>query len=204
MSRDVFKVLLPGVSLAALAMLQPWLEQRMFTHMIVELPLLFAIGWWMAPKTLGKGPAWFQGINAYGLMGLSMAMAISMAWMVPLALDAAVLEPGVGWLKVVSVVLSGGLTRLSLRASPLGAQGFFIINWAWMTATAGVLYQEAPQRLCSTYLLGDQAWTGTGLVALSVGVISTWIVLAFRPEPEDKPNEGGHKHPSRTRQAKQA
>ncbi|ODS90387.1 hypothetical protein [Comamonas sp. SCN 65-56] len=183
MSRAVVTALAPGVALAGLALLQPWLEQRMFTHMVVELPLLFAIGWWLAPVRTGTGPAWLRQVNALGLSGFTLALAISTVWMLPLALDAAVLEPAVGLAKVVSVVLSGWLVRLSLRAASVVVQSFFVINWAWMTATAGVLYQEAPQRLCSTYLLGDQTWTGIGLVALTVVVIAIWMTLAFRTGP---------------------
>lgn len=179
MSRTRLAALAPGTALAGLALFQPWLEQRMFTHMVVELPLLFLVGWWLAPARLGQGPAWLRCLNAGGLPGLTLALAVSTVWMLPLALDAAVLEPVVGWLKVASVVLSGWLVRLSFRATHPVVQGFFVINWAWMTATAGVLYQEAPARLCSTYLRGDQTWTGIGLVVLAFAVIAVWMTLAF-------------------------
>ncbi len=191
MSRAVVTALAPGVALAGLALLQPWLEQRMFTHMVVELPLLFAVGWWLAPDRTGTGPAWLRQVNAQGLAGLALALAVSTLWMLPLALDAAVLEPVVGLAKVVSVVLSGWLVRLSLRAATVVVQSFFLINWAWMTATAGVLYQEAPQRLCSTYLLGDQVWTGIGLVALAALVMVMWMMLVFRAGPGDEAQTTG-------------
>lgn len=169
----------PGAALATLATLQPWLEQRMVTHMVVELPLLFAIGLWIAGSRRNS-PGWLRRINASGLTGLIFSMVVSAIWMLPLSLDAAVLHPFVGWLKVCSLLLAGWLTRISLRDAPNAIQAFFLLNWAWMTGAAGALYQQAPERLCSTYLLGDQALAGMGLVVLTVAVVATWIAMAFR------------------------
>ena len=186
MSRSSWKAIAPGAALAALALFQPWLEQRMVTHMVVELPLLFAIGWWSAMPIARQGPDWLRYINAGGLSGLTVAMVISALWMLPLSLDAAVLSPLVGWLKVASVLLAGGLTCISLREARPAIQAFFVLNWTWMTGAAGGLYQQVPERLCSTYLLGDQAWAGRGLVALAVAVATAWMVLAFRDRPAPK------------------
>ena len=130
-----------------------------------------------------QAPAGLRNINAGGLSGLTAAMMISALWMLPLSLDAAVLNPAIGWLKVASALLAGWLTRISLREANPAIQAFFVLNWAWMTGAAGVLYQQAPERLCSTYLLGDQAWAGRGLVALAVAGAATWMVLAFRERP---------------------
>ena len=45
---------------------------------------------------------------------------------------------------------------------------FFAGNLAWMTATAGLLYLEAPAQLCVSYLQDDQQHAGLGLVVLAV------------------------------------
>jgi hypothetical protein len=182
-TRASWQAIAPGAALAALALLQPWLEQRMLTHMVLELPLLFAIGWWSATPIARPGPGWLRHINAGGLSGLTVAMVISALWMLPLSLDAAVLSPAVGWFKVVSVLLAGWLTGISLREARPAIQAFFVLNWTWMTGAVGALYQQVPERLCSTYLLGDQAWAGRGLVALAVAVGAMWMVLAFRDRP---------------------
>lgn len=157
----------------------------MLTHMVVELPLLFAIGWWSATRSQRSGPAWLRQVNAAGLCGLTVAMVISTVWMLPLTLDAAVLDPGIGWCKVATVLLAGWLTRISMRQARPAIQGFFVLNWAWMTGAAGTLYQQAPRRLCSTYLLNDQTWTGMGLIAMTVAVVATWMALAFRDCQDD-------------------
>ncbi len=178
MSRPIRHAIGPGLALAALAPLQPWLEQRMALHMAVELPLLFAIGWAAAGRSMG--PLRMQKINAQGLTGLTMAMAISVLWMLPVSLDAAVLNPLVGLAKVATVLLAGWLTRLSLRAANKAVQAFFVFNWVWMTGVAGALYQQAPERLCSTYLQGDQALAGAGLVGLAIAAAAAWLLVSFR------------------------
>lgn len=195
MIRPRWQAIAPGAVLIVLALFQPWLEQRMVTHMVVELPAIFAIGWWAATPPQRRGPAWLRRVNTGGLSGLAAAMVVSTVWMLPLALDAAVLSPGVGWLKVASVLLAGWLTRISLREARPVIRAFFVLNWVWMTATAGVLYQEAPQRLCSTYLLGDQTWTGIGLVVLAIAVVTFWMLLAFRERPGPAASShSGHRH----------
>ena len=50
------------------------------------------------------------------------------------------------------------------RLGPVVA-AFFLGNAAWMLATAGLLFHEAEVRLCVNYLVDDQVWTGTGLIA---------------------------------------
>ncbi|GAB3093365.1 hypothetical protein [Lysobacter terrae] len=181
--KTAWNAIAPGAALAGIALIQPWLEQRMVTHMIVELPLVFAIGAWAAKPGPEKGPSWLRQVNASGLTGLTMSMVVSAFWMLPLSLDAAVLNPFVGWLKVCSLLAAGWLTRISLREARPAVQSFFLLNWAWMTAAAGALYQQAPQRLCSFYLLGDQAWAGIGLVGLAITTVVAWLVLAFREAP---------------------
>ena len=47
-------------------------------------------------------------------------------------------------------------------------------NLAWMMASAGMLYIDAPERLCVNYLQGDQRQTGIALVlvAIALGVMA--------------------------------
>lgn len=180
MKRIETSALAPGLALAGLALAQPWLEQRMLTHMLVELPLLFAIGAWAASRLRGHGPAWFAAIDANGLTGLTVAMLVSAFWMLPIALDAAVLVPAIGLAKITSILLAGWCAVLSLRRARTAVQAFFVLNWVWMTGAVGAMYQQAPERLCSTYLQGDQAHAGIGLVVLAIVVAIAWVTTTFR------------------------
>ncbi|MCI2811088.1 hypothetical protein [Eoetvoesiella caeni] len=169
----------PGILLAILAFLQPWLEASMTRHMGLELPLLFIVGWFAARVA---GACLFQALapwNAAGVPALTFSMIAVSVWMVPSALDYAVLLPGVALAKVISMVLAGMLAGLSWHRTNIIVQTFFIMNWFWMTFVVGMLYREAPQQLCSVYLADEQAdaglammgWTVIGLLLWAPGVI---------------------------------
>lgn len=144
-------------------------------HMGVELPLLFLAGWFAALYTgaslIPASSAW----NAAGLPGLLFAMATSGFWMIPAALDLAVLSPVVGFAKVTSLVAAGFVACLSWRVARMAIQAFFVLNWFWMTLAAGLLYQEAPQQLCSVYLADQQGQAGRAMAAWACAGLLAWI-----------------------------
>ena len=107
-------------------------------------------------------------------------MCVSAFWMLPIALDAAVLRPVVGFAKVTSLVFAGWCAALSFRRARTAMQAFFALNFVWMTGAVGAMYQQAPERLCNTYLQGDQAHAGIGLVVLAIVVAIAWMATAFR------------------------
>ena len=65
----------------------------------------------------------------------------------------------------VSWTLASSVTRI-----------FFVGNCAWMTVTAGILYQEISQRLCNAYLWDDQLLTGQVLAIASVTIVLAWLL----------------------------
>ncbi|WBY02660.1 hypothetical protein PE066_03730 [Ramlibacter tataouinensis] len=165
----------PGALLAALACLHPWLEQTMARHMGLELPALVLAGW-LAGAYAGPGLAralapW----NANGLPGLLFAACVSGFWMLPAALDVAVLHPAVGTAKVASLVAAGLLLQASWSAAGIVIQAFFVLNWFWMTLGAGLIYQEAPQQLCSVYLADEQLHAGRAVAAWAVVGLAMWL-----------------------------
>jgi hypothetical protein len=167
--------LLPGVALAALVMLRPWMEGTMGRHMGLELPLLFLIGCWggsaMGMRTARRIERW----NAHGLPGLLAVQCVMAFWMLPVALDAAVLDPRIAVVKVASLLIAGVVGYLSWRLAGPIIQTFFILNGSWMMLTAGLLYQTAPQQLCSVYLADEQASAGSAMVAWAVFALLAWL-----------------------------
>lgn len=173
---------LPGCLLALLALARPWLEATMTRHMALELPALFAIGWlaaaaWRIPRSTP-----FSSWNPAGLPALLAASAIVAFWMLPVALDVAVLSPGMSLVKVASLLAAGLLTGSAWRRAGLVMQAFFLFKWVGMTLTAGLLYQTADQQVCSVYLADQQLAAGQALVAWAVGVLATWMICLIRQE----------------------
>ena len=165
----------PGLLLIVMACVHPWLEQTMARHMGLELPALFLLGWFAAASAgnrLGRSIApW----NANGLPGLFFALSVTSFWMVPAALDAAVLHVGMATAKVASLIAAGALLRTSWSSAGLVIQAFFVLNWFWMTLAAGLVYQEAPQQLCSVYLLDQQSQAGKAMVIWAIAGLGAWL-----------------------------
>lgn len=165
----------PGALLAAMACAHPWLELTMARHMGLELPALFLLGWLAACCAGERLRRALAPWNAHGLPAFVFALCATGFWMLPAALDAAVLHTGMATLKVASMVAAGLLLRASWSSAGLVVQGFFVLNWFWMTLAAGLLYQDAPQQLCSVYLVDQQGAAGQAVVAWAVVGLGAWL-----------------------------
>jgi len=158
------------------------LESRMALHMLLLFPLLLAAGW-AAARCMRHEPAWLRRIDAQGLLGASGVSCVAAWWMIPAALDASLVSAPLAAARLASWWLAGALLAGSWRRMGPEVAAFLLGNLAWMSATAGLLYQDAEQRLCVNYLVDDQLWAGRGLVgaALALGALALWRVLRVPP-----------------------
>ena len=118
--------------------------------------------------------------NGYGLTGLSAALVILAYWMLPLAIDRAVVLPQVDSLKVASLFAGGFMLRHSFERAPAVLQLFFVGYTASMMAWLGVYFATTDSRLCSVYSLQSQADAGRGLVALALACGIAWAITGLR------------------------
>lgn len=151
------------------------LEGSMFLHMLVQIPALVLAGYWLSAEMPARFREALQTFNAQGVTGWALASLVLTFWMLPRALDMAVADPAVDVAKFAVLLLAGLAIRLSLAVSGTVVQLFFLGNWAWMTATVGLLYVETPARLCNAYLSGDQTVTGYGLVLEALIISAAWL-----------------------------
>lgn len=182
------RALLPPVAALPLLLLWPalrfGLEARMSLHMLVEFPLLFAAGW--AACRISEHHAGLRPVHAAlafvdwaGWSSATFASGVAMVWMLPSALDAALLSGGLAIAKVASWWAAGWLLAGGVRRMHAEVLLFFSGNLAWMMATAGMLYLDTPSRLCVNYLQGDQQHTGTGLVLLAIALAAVAVRQAL-------------------------
>lgn len=115
--------------------------------------------------------------NAYGIPGLVLASLVGAAWMIPKALDDALVDWRVAAFKYLGLPICGWVLSASLRAAPTVVKLFFLGNFCWMSAIVGMLYLDQPVRLCNAYLLGDQSVTGWGLIGLAIALPLFWLFL---------------------------
>lgn len=159
-------------------------ERDMAVHMLVEFPLLLAAGvaasrW--VPDSIARIA---RRCDWKGISTLLAYTLVSAFWMIPAALDAALLEPGYAAAKYASWWLVGLALPAALRVAPPALVLFFGGNWVWMAATAGLLYVDAPQRLCLSYMEDSQRHAGAGLLVTAVAMtIAGFVSWTRRKDP---------------------
>ncbi len=167
--------------------LRGWLEATMTRHMLVDIPLLAATGF-VAARGLSAERRALLRRAAGGPVPFVLVAVLTMSyWMLPRALDAALLDPGAGLAKLVTLPLLVG-APLGLGWERLGpiARGFVWANLVSMLAVLGWLYLAAPVRVCNGYLVSEQLDAGTWLVRLAVGFFLGWLArLVAGPTPRD-------------------
>jgi hypothetical protein len=161
-------------------------ESNMTLHMLLQFPLLLLAGA-CAASLSPRGPhrAWAR-VDAHGLTSAVTVSCVAAYWMIPAALDAALLDPVVNLLKYASWWLGGAALASAWTRMRAGVRLFFLGNAGWMYASAGLMYQEAETRLCVSYLFDQQRWTGWGLVTVAclMGLAAVWSWLRVMPRGE--------------------
>lgn len=160
--------------------LRAWMEGDMARHMLLQFPLLLLAGGLLALLLPGDVRGRVARWNAHGIVGLALFLLVSAFWMIPRALDEALLSNGTEAAKFASLLGAGAALQLSWQPAGPVVQAFFLGNWAWMSAAVGLLYQDSPARLCNFYLLDQQSVAGQGLVALALIVPLGWIISLAR------------------------
>lgn len=172
-------------SLAAVALsvppLRSYIEQSMAWHMAVQMPLLVAGGWWWAQAMAQSRPA--QSLapwNHYGLSGFLAVQAALAYWMLPSAIDRAVVLPEADAVKLVMLLACGAVLRHSIERAPAVIQLFFVGYGLSMMVWLGLYLVSTDLRLCNAYSLQGQINAGWALVAWAVALGTAWLVGALR------------------------
>jgi len=162
------------------------LESGMALHMLVQLPLLAAIGFCLGRAWIQCGPesaparalGLAQSFNAGGVTGILAASLVMVLWMLPRCLDLARLDPAADALKFVSVPLAGLAIALSWPRLPAIARAVVHLEVIATLLRFGWGYLAAEERLCLAYLADDQQ--RTGVLLLWLGAIYA-AAMAWRP-----------------------
>ena len=157
--------------LLALA-LRPALESSMTAQMLLQLPLLAAIGGVSAQALSERWRTLIDRWNHLGISGLVLASAAGAFWMLPRMLDASVSEPWAAALKFVSVPLLIGVPfALSWPRMNFIVRGVFLLELIATFFRLGWLYLIAPERLCNLYLLDDQQRLGQAMLMIGAALL---------------------------------
>ncbi|WP_332674957.1 hypothetical protein [Aromatoleum sp.] len=157
-----------------------WLEATMSGHMLVQIPVLAALGFvacrLLPERTQDTLLEWAGGVVPCVLL----ATFASSYWMLPRALDDALASAAVEAAKFVSLPVLVGLP-LALAWHRLGTigRGFVWTNFFSMLAVLGWLYIAAPVRVCNSYLVDQQESAGWLMVQLAVLMFLGWLGSLF-------------------------
>lgn len=156
------------------------LEAHMSAHVLVQMPLLVALG-------AGAGRLlalrWRNGLLA-GVGGpvplMTLALMASGYWMLPRAMDAALADPAVDAVKFISLPLLAGFPlALAWEKLSLLGRGLVLTHLMGMLAVLGWLYIVAPVRLCTNYLVDAQGCAGWWMVRLALLLFWGWLASWF-------------------------
>lgn len=166
--------------LLATPLARDWLEATMSRHMLVQIPLLAALGAAAARLLPQRVQQALLACTGGAIAWVVLAMFASMYWMLPRALDEALVRPAFEAAKFVSLPLLVGMP-LALAWRRLGAigRGFVWTNFISMLAVLGWLYLAAPVRLCNSYLVDEQQSAGWAMVLLAIALFAGWLAALF-------------------------
>jgi len=156
--------------------LRSLIEQSMLWHMVVQMPMLVLGGWLMMGAARNTVlPTRLASWNRYGLTGFIAAQAIAAYWMLPLAIDRAVVLPAADLAKLATLLACGGLLRHSVDRAPAVLQLFFIGYAVPMMIWLGIYFASTDLRLCNAYSLESQVRAGQGLVVMASALGALWL-----------------------------
>ncbi len=169
-------------------------EGSMVLHMALQFPLLLLAGACAAALLARRRPAvaaaWAR-FDRDGLLGTVALSGVAGLWMVPVALDAALLDPGMAAWKYTSWCFAGWCVTLAWPGMATAMRIFLLGNLAWMTLSVGLLYAETEQRLCVSYRFDEQAWTGGALCLVAAMLLGGVVGVAVRATTgRTRSNEG--------------
>ena len=160
------------------------IEQSMAWHMVFQMPLLVLAGWLASrsklPKFSIRAMRGWASFNQFGLTGFMAAQIIVAYWMLPSAIDRAVVLPAVDALKLLTLFIGGMLLGDAFKRAPAALQLFFMGYWVSMMAWLGIYFATTDLRLCNAYSLQSQINTGWGLLALGAALGVAWVVSVLK------------------------
>jgi hypothetical protein len=166
--------------LLATPTVREWMEATMTGHMLLQIPLLAAIGIMschLLPERLQNS---LLAAAGGAIPCVLLATFASSYWMLPRALDGALANSLNEAAKFLSLPLLVGLPLgLAWKRLRIVGRSFVWTNAISMLAVLGWLYIIAPVRVCNNYLVDQQEIAGWWMVKLAVVLFACWLGSFF-------------------------
>ncbi len=168
--------LISGLIIGLCLLMRGVLERDPVTHILIQLPALVFSGFILVQPDRIRDQFWNQG----GWSPLLVALFMSIFWMLPRSIDAALIHIEMELVKFVSIPLLIGIP-LAIgwsRAHPV-LVSFIKAQTISMLLLLSFLYTHAPMRICNSYLVNDQVRLGYGFLVLAIIVGIVWVIPLF-------------------------
>jgi len=148
------------------------LESIMIFHMHMQMPLLVIAGFLMARFFQKKFPQFFKSWNRNGVPGILLFTIVMGYWMLPRAMDDALMYQSVQLFKFISLpFLAGVPLRDSWQKISSAMKNGLIIFFTILFFAMGWLYIWWPEQLCNNYLIIEQVTLGWGFLTMAICMV---------------------------------
>ncbi|WP_164216633.1 hypothetical protein [Virgibacillus sp. YIM 98842] len=182
------KQFIAGIILYVILLIPPvltFMESIMVTHMLLQIPLLILAGWLMGKAVIAKYNSFFEKWNANGVPGITLVFIVTMYWMLPRAMDEALLFWPMEIFKLVGLPLLVGIPlRDSWHKLKGVGQSFIYLNYLPMFGLMAWLYIDTPIQICNSYLESEQRTLGWALFIITAAMVLYIIQHVFTDHSE--------------------
>lgn len=177
--RDIFVALLL-LLIVSIPYIRLWLEESMVGTMFIQYPILVASGFFLAKGFPKRWRNFFTYYNENGIAGIIIVLCVSIFWMLPRAMDAALNDPYMEMAKYLSLSFVVGVP-LYYSWNLLGSisKSFIWTNLISKIFVMSWLYIVSPARLCNNYLVSEQQQLGKALFILGIVICIVFIGRVF-------------------------
>lgn len=158
-------------------------ESIMAIHMHVQMPFLAVCGALMTPLLQKKFPGFFEKWNRDGIPGILLALIVIGYWLIPRAMDDALMSSSTEIFKFISWPFLVGLPIWdSWRKLTKGWKNFTLLTIGVLYTIMAFIYIFAPDQLCNNYLIVDQRTLGWSFLIIAVCIVIYQIQDLFYDE----------------------
>jgi len=160
-----------------------FLESIMILHMHMQMPMLVAAGFFIAPFFQKRFPQFFAKWNSDGVPGIVLFMIIIGYWSIPRTMDEALTLPSIEFFKFISLpFLAGVPLRDSWKKLGKVGRNMVLVALTILFIGMGLLYVISPVQLCNSYLVIDQFTLGWGFLTTGFGMV-VYLIYALVVDP---------------------
>lgn len=156
------------------------MESIMSIHMHMQMPLLGVAGMLMTPFLQKTFPRFFEKWNDNGIPGIMLFLIVVTYWLIPRAMDDALMIPFVEYFKFFSwTFLIGVPLRDSWPKLRNWIKNFVYVYVSIIYLGMAGLYIFSPDQLCNNYLIVEQRTLGWGFLIIALCIFIFFIQMLF-------------------------